>query len=133
MDKVRIDKWLWAARFFKTRSLATEAINKGHAQVEGKDVKPSREVKVGDTLDIWQAQIRKTIVVLGVSEQRGSAPVAQALYAETAESAAKRAAAQEQRRLSPEPAHSIEHGRPTKRDRRELQKPWDDRWSASID
>ncbi len=133
MDKVRIDKWLWAARFFKTRSLATEAIHKGHAQVEGKDVKPSREIKVGDTLDIWQAQIRKTIVVLGVSEQRGSAPVAQALYAETAESAAKRAAAQEQRRLSPEPAHSIEHGRPTKRDRRELQKPWDDRWSASID
>ena len=129
----RLDKWLWAARFFKTRSLATEAINRGHAQVESKDVKPAREVKVGDTLDIWQAQIRKTVVVLGVSEQRGSAPVAQALYAETPESAAKRAADQEQRRLSPEPAHSIEHGRPTKRDRRELQKPWGDRWSASID
>jgi ribosome-associated heat shock protein Hsp15 len=129
----RIDKWLWAARFYKTRSLATEAINRGHAQVDGKDVKPAREVKVGDTLDIWQAQIRKTIVVMGLSEQRGSAPIAQALYAETAESFAKRAAAQEQRRLSPEPAHSIENGRPTKRDRRELQKPWDDRWSASID
>lgn len=129
----RIDKWLWAARFFKTRSLATEAINRGHTQVEGKDVKPSREIKVGDTLDIWQAQIRKTIVVMGLSDQRGPAPVAQALYAETAESAAKRAADQEQRRLSPEPAHSIENGRPTKRDRRELQKPWDDRWSASID
>lgn len=129
----RLDKWLWAARFFKTRSLATEAINRGHAQVEGKDVKRAREVKVGDTLDIWQAQIRKTVVVLGLSEQRGSAPVAQALYAETPESAAKRAADQEQRRLSPEPAHSIENGRPTKRDRRELQRPWDDRWSASID
>ena len=129
----RIDKWLWAARFFKTRSLATEAINRGHAQVEGKDVKPAREIKVGDTLDIWQAQIRKTVVVLGISEQRGSAPVAQALYAETPDSAVKRAAAQEQRRLSPEPAHSIENGRPTKRDRRELQKPWGDRWSASID
>jgi ribosome-associated heat shock protein Hsp15 len=129
----RIDKWLWAARFYKTRSLATEAIHRGHAQVDGKDVKPAREVKVGDTLDIWQAQIRKTIVVMGLSEQRGSAPIAQALYAETAESSAKRAAAQEQRRLSPEPAHSIENGRPTKRDRRELQKPWNDRWSASID
>ncbi len=129
----RFDKWLWAARFFKTRSLATEAINRGHAQVEGKDVKPSREIKVGDTLDIWQAQIRKTVVVMGLSDQRGPAPVAQALYAETPESAVKRAADQEQRRLSPEPAHSIEHGRPTKRDRRELQKPWDDRWSASID
>jgi ribosome-associated heat shock protein Hsp15 len=129
----RLDKWLWAARFFKTRSLATEAINRGHAQVEGKDVKPSREIKVGDTLDIWQAQIRKTIVVMGLSDQRGPAPVAQALYAETPESTAKRAVEQEQRRLSPEPAHSIAHGRPTKRDRRELQKPWDDRWSASID
>ncbi len=133
MERTRIDKWLWAARFFKTRSLATEAVNRGHAQVEGKDVKPSREVKVGDTVDIWQAQIRKTIVVVGISEQRGPAPVAQALYIETVDSAAKRAAAQEQRRLSPEPAHSIENGRPTKRDRRELQKPWDDRWSASID
>ena len=129
----RLDKWLWAARFFKTRSLATEAINRGHAQVEGKDVKPSREIKVGDTLDIWQVQIRKTVVVMGLSDQRGPAPVAQALYSETAESTAKRAADQEQRRLSPEPAHSIEHGRPTKRDRRELQKPWGDRWSASID
>ena len=129
----RIDKWLWAARFFKTRSLATEAINRGHAQIEGKDVKPSREIKVGDTLDIWQAQIRKTVVVMGLSDQRGPAPVAQALYAETPESTAKRAVEQEQRRLSPEPAHSIAHGRPTKRDRRELQKPWDDRWSASID
>ncbi len=133
MDKTRIDKWLWAARFFKTRSLATEAVNKGHVQVDGKDVKPSRDVKAGDKLDVWQAQIRKTIVVLGISEQRGPAPVAQALYEETADSSAKRAAAQEQRRLSPEPAHSIEHGRPTKRDRRALQQPWDDRWSASID
>ena len=133
MDKTRIDKWLWAARFFKTRSLATEAVNRGQVQVEGKDVKPARDVKAGDTLDVWQAQIRKTIVILGISEQRGPAPVAQALYQETAESSAKRAAAQEQRRLSPEPAHSIEHGRPTKRDRRALQQPWDDRWSASID
>lgn len=79
MDKTRIDKWLWAARFFKTRALAVEAINRGHAKVEGKEVKPSREVKVGDTLDIWQAQIRKTVVILGISERRAPAPVAQAL------------------------------------------------------
>lgn len=78
MDKTRIDKWLWAARFFKTRALAVEAINRGHTKVEGKEVKPSREVKVGDTLDIWQAQIRKTVVILGISEQRAPAPVAQA-------------------------------------------------------
>ena len=133
MDKTRIDKWLWAARFFKTRSLAVEAINKGHAQVDGKDVKPARELKAGDILDIWQAQIRKTVVVMGLSEQRGPAPVAQALYAETPESLTRRLAEQEQRRLSPEPAHTIAHGRPTKRDRRALQKPWDDRWSATAD
>ncbi len=133
MDKTRIDKWLWAARFFKTRALAVEAINRGHAQVEGKEVKPSREVKVGDTLDIWQAQVRKTVVILGVSEQRGPAPVAQALYAETPESQARRLAALEQQRLSPEPAHTIAHGRPTKRDRRAMEKPWNDRWSATAD
>ena len=133
MEKTRIDKWLWAARFFKTRSLATEAVNKGQVQVEGKDVKPSREVKVGDTLDVWQAQVRKTMVVQSISEQRGPAPVAQALYEETQESSTRRAAEQEQRRLSPEPAHSIAQGRPTKRDRRALQQPWGDRWSASID
>ncbi len=133
VESTRIDKWLWAARFFKTRSLATEAVNKGHIQVNGKDVKAARDVRVGDTLDILQAQIRKTVVVMGISDQRGPAPVAQALYAETPDSAAKRAADQEQRRLSPEPAHSIAQGRPTKRDRRALQQPWNDRWSASID
>lgn len=127
MEKTRIDKWLWAARFFKTRALAVEAINRGHVHIEGKEVKPAREVKVADTLDIWQAQIRKTVVVLGISDQRGPASSAQALYAETPQSESKRLAAQEQRRLAPEPAHTIAHGRPTKRDRRALQKPWDDR------
>ena len=123
----------WAARFFKTRALAVDAINRGHAQVEGKEVKPSRDVKVGDTLDIWQAQVRKTVVILGISEQRGPAPVAQALYTETPESQARRLAALEQQRLSPEPAHTIAHGRPTKRDRRAMEKPWNDRWSATAD
>ena len=133
MDKTRIDKWLWAARFFKTRSLATEAVNRGHVQIGKQDVKPARDVRVGDVLTILQANLPRTVVVLGISEQRGSAPVAQALYAETAESMEQRAKAAEQRRLSPEPALALEHGRPTKRDRRNLEKTWDDRWSASLD
>ena len=133
MDKTRIDKWLWAARFFKTRSLATEAVNRGHVQIGKQDVKPARDVRVGDVLTILQANLPRTVVVMGISEQRGSAPVAQALYAETAESMEQRAKAAEQRRLSPEPALALQHGRPTKRDRRNLEKTWDDRWSASLD
>lgn len=133
MDKTRIDKWLWAARFFKTRSLATEAVNRGHVQIDKHDVKPARDVRVGDVLTFWQAQLPRTVVVMGISEQRGSAPVAQQLYAETSESIEKRAKAAEQRRLSPEPALALEHGRPTKRDRRDLEKTWGDRWSASLD
>lgn len=133
MDSTRIDKWLWAARFFKTRSLATDAVSKGHAQVDGKDVKPSREVRVGDVLTIWQAKVPRTVVVRGISEQRGPAPIAQQLYEETAQSMEKRAQLAEQNRLTAEPALSISHGRPTKKDRRELQKNWNNRWSASVD
>lgn len=133
MDKVRIDKWLWAARFFKTRSLAAEAVNRGHVQMGQQDVKPSREVRMGDVFTILQAKVPHTVVVLGISGQRGPAPEAQQLYAETAESMQQRAQAAERRRLSPEPALALEHGRPTKRDRRELQKTWNDRWSASLD
>jgi ribosome-associated heat shock protein Hsp15 len=133
MDKTRIDKWLWAARFFKTRSLATEAVNRGHVQIDKQDIKPARDVRVGDVLTIWQAQVPRTVVVTGISEQRGSAPVAQQLYAETPESMEKRAKAAEQRRLSPEPALAMAHGRPTKRDRRDLEKTWGERWSASLD
>ena len=133
MEKTRIDKWLWAARFFKTRSLATDAVNRGHVQINQQDIKPSREVRAGDTLTIWQTKVPHTVEVLGISEQRGPAPVAQQLYAETPESVQKRAQATEKRRLSPEPALSLEHGRPTKRDRRNLEKSWDDRWSASLD
>lgn len=133
MEKIRIDKWLWAARFFKTRSLATEEINLGRVHVGGQAIKPSRDVRVGDLLTIWQAKIARQVVVLGLSEQRGCAAVAQQLYAETPESQQLRAAAAEQRRLSPEPALTIERGRPTKRDRRDLQKGWGERWSASID
>lgn len=133
MDKTRIDKWLWAARFFKTRSLATEAVNRGHVQIDKHDVKPARDVRVGDVLTIWQAQLPRTVVIMGISEQRGSATIAQQLYAETPESIEKRAKAAEQRRLSPEPAMTLEHGRPTKRNRRDLEKTWGTRWSASID
>ena len=132
-DKIRIDKWLWAARFFKTRSIATEEVTRGRIQVEQHDVKPSREVRQGDVLTVWQGQTQRTVIVKGISGQRASAPVAQQLYEETVESVALRTLAAERKRLSPEPANTIVHGRPTKRDRRELDKGWGDRWSASVD
>lgn len=122
---MRIDKWLWAARFFKTRSVATDEINRGRVQIDQHDVKPSREIQAGDVITIVQAKIPRTVVVKGISEQRGPAPVAQLLYEETPESLKTRAQVIENNRLSPEPALSIEHGRPTKRDRRDLQKSWD--------
>ena len=136
MNSMRIDKWLWAARFFKTRSLATDEINKGRIQVNGQVVKPSRDVKAQDTVVIRQADFTRSVRVLGLSEVRGPAPVAQALYEETPESLALRAKVSEQHRLAREPALSITQGRPTKRDRRDLQqasKGWGDRWSASVD
>ena len=136
MDKIRIDKWLWAARFFKTRSLATDEINKGRVEVNQQTAKPSREVKTGDTVAIRREGLVRTVTVMGLSGVRGSAPVAQTLYADTPESIQAKDAYVQQRRFAKEPALSIEHGRPTKRDRRELQQAqhgWDDRWSASID
>ena len=90
-------------------------------------LKPSKEVRVGDVLTVWQAKISREVVVQGISEQRGPAPVAQQLYTETPESLTRQAQAAESRRLSPEPAHTLEHGRPTKRDRRALEKTWRDR------
>ena len=133
MDSIRIDNGLWAARFFKTRSLANEEVGKGRVQIAQQDVKPSREVRVGDTVVLWQASVKRTVVVKGISGTRGSAPVAQTLYEETAQSVLDRAQAAEQRRLHAEPALAIAHGRPTKRDRRDLQKGLNARWSASID
>ena len=133
MERLRIDKWLWAARFYKTRTLASDEIVKGRIQVNAQDAKPSREVKVGDTLVIRQGPVVRTITVLGISQQRGPACVAQQLYAETADCVRERERGAEQRRLGIEPAQTIEHGRPTKRDRRDIEKAWDDRWSASID
>ena len=134
---MRLDKWLWAARFYKTRSLATDEIAKGRVQVNSQEAKPSRDIKAGDTVQMRQGPVTRTIVIRGLSQQRGSAPVAQQLYEETADSLRQREAAAEQRRLNNEPAASIEHGRPTKRDRRSMDKAqdssWGDRWSASVD
>lgn len=132
---LRLDKWLWAARFYKTRSLAADEIGKGRISVNGQPAKPSRDVRVGDRLDLRQPQGQRTVIVRGISSMRGPAPVAQALYEETAESIAARAAAAEQRRLAAEPALSIAQGRPTKRDRREIERSQVDwqRWSASLD
>jgi ribosome-associated heat shock protein Hsp15 len=135
MEKLRIDKWLWAARFYKTRTLASDEVVKGRVEVNGQDVKPARELKIGDTVSLRQGPVVRSVVVKGLSGTRGPAPVAQQLYEETAASVAAREQAAEQRRLSPEPAHSIEQGRPTKRGRRELDdaRRWGDRWSASVD
>src|SRR5262245_35999889 len=138
MDRLRIDKWLWAARFFKTRSLAADEIGKHRVQVNGEVAKASREVKPGDTVTVRLGPITREVLVRGLSGQRGPAPVAQQLYEETPESIAAQAAAREQRRLAGnDPALSIEQGRPTKRDRRDLESVrrggWDNRWSASLD
>jgi len=135
MEKLRIDKWLWAARFYKTRSLAVEEIDKGRVRINDQEAKPAREVKVGDTVTLRQGPVLRTLVVRGISNQRGAAPVAQQLYEETADSLKTREQAAEQRRLASDPANSLEHGRPTKRDRRTLDKAqdkaWDQRWSVS--
>ena len=135
MEKLRIDKWLWAARFYKTRTLASEEIDKGRVHINGVAVKPAREVKAGDLLQVRTGVIIRSVTVLGVSDKRGSAPVAALLFAETSESLALRSAAAESRRLAPEPALSLTQGRPTKRERRETDqvRSWGDRWSASID
>lgn len=139
LSSLRLDKWLWAARFYKTRSLAVEQIGKHRVTVNAAAVKASREVRVGDTITLRQGDVLKTVQVLGLSAARGPAPVAQQLYQETAESLAERLRLAEQRRIAPEPAAAIalQHdGRPTKRDRRDLERTrhqWDDRWSASTD
>jgi len=137
VDKLRIDKWLWAARFYKTRSLACDEVDKGRVLVNGTAVKPAREVKAGDSVLVRTGVITRTVTVLAVSDQRGPAPVAALLFDETAQSLHQRQQAAEQRRLAPEPAMTLAQGRPTKRDRRDADKlrggGWGDRWSASID
>ena len=116
---MRLDKWLWAARFFKTRTLATDAISGGKVQLNGARIKASREVKVGDRLDISNAEVRWEVAVQALSDRRGPAPEARLLYEETAESIAAREKLRENRQLIADPAADL-HGRPTKRDRRQL-------------
>ncbi|WP_042303329.1 RNA-binding S4 domain-containing protein [Paraburkholderia kururiensis] len=119
--RTRVDKWLWAARFFKTRSLAADAVAKGRVRIDGAPVKASKDVRVGDLIDIdiervvWQVEVR------GICDVRGPASVAQTLYAETDEGRAKRMQELERRKTFREPAAAL-HGRPTKRDRRIIDK-----------
>jgi ribosome-associated heat shock protein Hsp15 len=128
---MRIDKWLWAARFFKTRSLSAGEIGKGRVAVNGQAAKPSRELRVGDRVELRQGQVARTVIVKSLSEQRGSASMAQLLFEETPESIERRAQHALERRLNAEPSLAIEQGRPTKRDRRQLA-DWN-RWSATAD
>ena len=135
--KIRLDKWLWAARFYKTRSLSAEEIHKGRVLVNGAAAKPAREVRIGDRISLRNGPVLRTVDVRALSGVRGPAPVAALLYEETADSVAQRVADAEHRRLAPEPAQTIAQGRPSKRDRRDLDawrhpRPvdWDQRWSA---
>ena len=121
LETMRLDKWLWCARFYKTRSLATEEISKGRVTVNGQLAKPARDLRCGDTVALRQG------------------PVARQLYEETPDSIAGREKAAELRRLAPEPAATLQEGRPTKRDRRAIDRvsdrapSWGTRWSASLD
>jgi ribosome-associated heat shock protein Hsp15 len=119
VDRVRIDKWLWAARFAKTRSLATELVLAGHVKVGGERVKPAREVSPGDTVEIRTGQILRTVVVTGLADRRGSAKVADTLYEETAESREERERLALERRLA-RPLGADLGARPTKLERRRL-------------
>jgi ribosome-associated heat shock protein Hsp15 len=119
MERIRIDKWLWAARFFKTRGAATEAVLGGHVQVNGARVKPARDVVVGDRLEIRRGQQRFTVTVTGLAERRGPAGAAAELYEEDPESIAARERQRDERRLA-KPLGSDLTARPTKRDRRRL-------------
>jgi ribosome-associated heat shock protein Hsp15 len=129
--RMRLDKWLWSARLFKTRSLAAEEVARGRVSVNAQPAKPARELKVGDEVRLRQGGAERVVVVRGLSHVRGPAPVAQALYEETPASVAARLNAAEARRLGVEPALGLAQGRPTKRDRRQLA-DWR-RWSASLD
>ena len=130
---MRLDKWLWVARFYKTRALAAEEIEKGRVHVNGQAAKPARAVRVRDRIEIRQtgSGSARELLVLGLSALRGPAPVARALYQETEASIAAQLQAAEARKFGVEPANAQELGRPTKRDRRDLA-DWQ-RWSASVD
>ena len=130
METQRIDKWLWAARFFKTRSLAKAAIEGGKVHHQNERVKVSKEVRIGMQFTIQQGFDKKTVTVLGLSAQRGAAPIAQTLYEETTESVAKRELMASERKLHnlAKPDH-----RPSKKDRRQIHKFKQDNWTYSDD
>ena len=120
MEQVRIDKWLWAARFFRSRALATEAVLGGRVHLNGARVKPAKEIRAGDTVEVTQGIARRTVVVLGVSEKRGPASVAQTLYEETPESIAEGERLALERKAA-RPIGADLGARPTKQDRRRLE------------
>lgn len=120
MDTVRIDKWLWAARFFKTRSMASQEVSAGHVVLNGNRVKPSRTVQAGDVLVIRRDYVEYTVHILEISERRGPATVARTLYAETEASVAKREQQEEDRRLQRLQGNPPER-RPEKHERRKIR------------
>ena len=125
LDAVRIDKWLWVARFFKTRQLSIDAINAGRVEVNGERVKPSKSIKPGDRLLLRKPPVEYQLVVTAVAEKRGSAVTAKTLFAESAESVAVREKVVAELRDMPPP---LFRGRPTKKDRRTLA-----RWQQNAD
>ena len=128
---MRLDKWLWVARFFKTRALAADEVEKGRVHVNGQAAKPARSVRVNDRIEIRQAGSVRELLVLGLDAMRGPATVARTLYQETEASLRAQQQAAEARRFGVEPAHAQDLGRPTKRARRDLV-DWQ-RWSVSVD
>lgn len=122
VEKIRIDIWLWAARFFKTRSLAAQAVSGGKVHLNGERVKPARLIGLDDRLEIHKAALEFVVLVRGISRQRLSAPKAAELYEETPASLAARQAASEERRLFRQAGPQLPAGRPGKRDRRLIKK-----------
>ena len=121
-DRVRIDKWLWAARFFKTRSLATDAVDGGKVEINGESAKPSKLIKVGDEVRLRLGPFEHRLIVRALAERRGPASVAQSLYEETEESRRARERTAEQLKMAPAAFVWEDKGRPTKKDRRDLQR-----------
>lgn len=121
LDRTRLDKWLWAARFYKTRTLATEAVAGGKVELNGERPKPAKDVRVGDALRIHLGPFVHAVRVRGIAERRGPASAAATLYEESPESVAERERQREQLRLAPALTYE-EKGRPTKKDRRDLNR-----------
>ncbi len=119
-QQTRVDRWLWAARFFKTRSLASEAIQGGRVKVNGQRAKPAKDVRAGDLVEVRIGELTWTVQVQGIAEKRGSAAQAALLYTETPASRERREVVLAERRLTPVPGGNA-RGRPTKRDRRRIE------------